>query len=189
MAINPFSPLAVNRRAPTPTAAAEMAVPVRAELAEDLGVLARRLHGGLRRDLAARREGLEGLARGLPEPKRLLEAAMQRLDERSERLDRAIAGQLDRLRAAAGEWGARLPHPRQQTGLAGERLAALTQRLARASEGRLERSRQIYAGLDATRRLPAALTRGLATAGGRWRASRTARCRNAATSWSPARRA
>ncbi|MBC6416659.1 MAG: exodeoxyribonuclease VII large subunit [Rhodospirillales bacterium] len=153
--------LAADRRAPTPTAAAEMAVPVRAELEDDLAVLGRRLHGGLRRDLAARREGLEGLARGLPEPRRLLETAMQRLDERSERLDQAIAGQLDRLRAAAGEWGTRLPHPRQQASLAGERLAALAQRLARASERRLERSRESYARLDAKRRLSAALVRGL----------------------------
>ena len=87
---------AADRRAPTPTAAAEMAVPVRAELRADLSAIEQRRLAGMVRALEDRRVRLEGLARGLGEPLRLLEAAMQRLDDRGERLDRALPARLER---------------------------------------------------------------------------------------------
>ncbi|MGE5146803.1 MAG: exodeoxyribonuclease VII large subunit [Candidatus Eiseniibacteriota bacterium] len=77
---------AADRRAPTPTAAAEMAVPVRAELLADVIDHERRMIAGWARFRDEKQVRLEGLARGLPDPKRLLEAAMQRLDDRAERL-------------------------------------------------------------------------------------------------------
>lgn len=73
-------------RAPTPSAAAEMAVPVRLELIAGLAGNASRLSGGLARLLAERRLRLAGLARGLPAPHDLIGNATQRLDERAERL-------------------------------------------------------------------------------------------------------
>jgi len=154
--------LASDRRAPTPTAAAEMAVPVRAELEELLLALTQRLTGGLRRDLRERRNAVEGLARGLPEPQRLLESAMQRLDERVERLAGAMRGDLARRQGLLSELGARLPHPRQQVSLAGERLDSLTQRLARSGQRRLERCEEAFHRLDAGRRLPRAFVADLA---------------------------
>src|SRR5436853_3096792 len=57
---------ASDRRAPTPTAAAEMAVPVRLDLRAELAAKAGRLSGGLARLFADCRIRLEGLARGLP---------------------------------------------------------------------------------------------------------------------------
>ena len=84
-------------RAPTPTAAAEMAVPVRLDLIADLGGKTSRLSAGLSRLFAERRLQLAGLARGLPEPQDLIGAAGQRLDDRAERL-RLAADR--RLRAA-----------------------------------------------------------------------------------------
>lgn len=87
---------AADRRAPTPTAAAEMAVPVLAELRADLSAIDQRRLAATARGLEDRRVRLEGLARGLGEPVRLLEAAMQRLDDRSERLDRALPARLER---------------------------------------------------------------------------------------------
>jgi len=113
---------ASDRRAPTPTAAAEMAVPVRLDLVAELGGKAGRLAGGLSRLLSERRLRLEGLGRGLPDPRDLLGAATQRLDDRAERLRLAIAGCL----AAT----------RQRFGLAaaGLRPAALAADLARARE-------------------------------------------------------
>ncbi len=153
--------LAADRRAPTPTAAAEMAVPVRTELTEFITNLTQRLRGVLRRDLANKRDRLEGLARGLPEPRRLLETAMQRLDERSERLEIALRGNLSRRTAEIETLAGRLPHPRQQVTLAGERLTAITQRLGRSGSQGLERVQQTYARLDADRRLATAIDQGL----------------------------
>jgi exodeoxyribonuclease VII large subunit len=77
---------ASDRRAPTPSAAAEMAVPVRLDLLAELDAKAVRLTGGLSRLLAERRVRIEGLARGLPDPLSLLDTARQRLDDRAERL-------------------------------------------------------------------------------------------------------
>jgi len=127
---------AADRRAPTPTAAAEMAVPVRRDLMVQSADLERRMLAATSRLLEERRVQLEGLSRGLVDPRRLLEEMAQRLDERTERLraawERLMAegrGQLDRLAAA-------LPHPRQllavkreQSVAAGERLERLRPRL------------------------------------------------------------
>jgi len=77
---------ASDRRAPTPTAAAEMAVPVRLDLAADLDNKSARLSVSLSRLFDQRRLHLAGLARGLPDPRDLLGAAAQRLDDRTERL-------------------------------------------------------------------------------------------------------
>ena len=85
---------ASDRRAPTPTAAAEMAVPVRLDLVADLAGKSARLAGSLARLFAERRLQLGGLARGLPDPHDLLGAAAQRLDDRSERLRLAILAPL-----------------------------------------------------------------------------------------------
>lgn len=79
---------AADLRAPTPTAAAEKAVPVRRELLAtviDLGV---RLNRAMMRAIAQRREQLDH--RILPHPRRLLEDRAQRLDERAERLGLAL---------------------------------------------------------------------------------------------------
>ncbi|HLI13011.1 MAG TPA: exodeoxyribonuclease VII large subunit [Alphaproteobacteria bacterium] len=93
---------AADRRAPTPTAAAEMAVPVRAELLAQLMEDGRRLLQAWQRMLDERRTRIDGLARGLPDPVRLLEQAGQRLDDWSERLANAasnlIARREERLR-------------------------------------------------------------------------------------------
>ncbi|HXP31653.1 MAG TPA: exodeoxyribonuclease VII large subunit [Stellaceae bacterium] len=78
---------ASDKRAPTPSAAAEMAVPVRLELRAELGGKALRLANSAARLIAERRLRVEGLARGLPAPRSILEAAMQTLDDRAERLD------------------------------------------------------------------------------------------------------
>ena len=96
---------ASDRRAPTPTAAAEMAVPVRLDLIGQLNTKTGRLTGGLSRLFTSHRQNLAGLARGLPDPQDLLGAAAQRLDDRTERLRLSIAarfaGTRQRLELAA----------------------------------------------------------------------------------------
>src|SRR5437660_9035042 len=74
---------AADRRAPTPTAAAEMAVPVRAELICQVEDLARRQFGGWRRGFDARRTELRAAARALPTPENPLAAPWQKLDGRA----------------------------------------------------------------------------------------------------------
>jgi exodeoxyribonuclease VII large subunit len=86
-------------RAPTPTAAAEMAVPVRLDLVAELGGKTARLAQGLSRLFSEHRLHLAGLARGLPDPHDLIGSAAQRLDDRSERLRSAMLGRLAAARA------------------------------------------------------------------------------------------
>lgn len=81
---------AADVRAPTPTAAAEMAVPVRTELLLMIKQLDVRLSQATQRNLAQQNEKLQGLARGLPKPSALLENATQRFDDWSERLQAAL---------------------------------------------------------------------------------------------------
>jgi len=88
---------AADRRAPTPTAAAEMAVPVRAELAATLDELALRKKRAILRPVALGRERLEARIARLPRPEAMVAQAAQRLDDPSERLQRALT---DRARQA-----------------------------------------------------------------------------------------
>ena len=90
-------------RAPTPTAAAEMAVPVRAELMAQLATWGGRMIGGATRHQALAGERLTALARHLPKREALYAPQRQRLDDGGDRLDRAQRQRLgvtaERLRA------------------------------------------------------------------------------------------
>ncbi len=77
-------------RAPTPTGAAEMAVPVRADLDYTIADFGRRLAGLRGAIVQDRVDRLKALARALPSPKDLLGLASQRFDELSERLPRGL---------------------------------------------------------------------------------------------------
>ena len=79
-----------DRRAPTPTAAAEMVVPVRAELVASVGATAARLVGAAGRHVQRLRAEVRGLARGLPSADAVLALPRQRLDAVGERLARGL---------------------------------------------------------------------------------------------------
>jgi exodeoxyribonuclease VII large subunit len=119
---------AAARRAPTPTAAAEMAVPVRAELLEDLLTRERRLISATARLLNERRTRLEGLGRGLPDATSLIGTAAQRLDDWSERLANSARAALRTRHDHVARLGYQLPRPRQT-------LAEKQRELARAAAG------------------------------------------------------
>ncbi len=87
---------AADRRAPTPTAAAEIAVPVRAELAATLLDLAARKRRAIYRPIALGRERLSMRARRMPKLDALLQPQAQRLDDAVDRLRRALG---DRVRS------------------------------------------------------------------------------------------
>ena len=81
---------AADMRAPTPTAAAEMAVPVRAELLAMLTEQGLRMDRAVRRGAAQARERLEMQARLMPTPDMLLSPQRQRLDQLSDGLGGAL---------------------------------------------------------------------------------------------------
>ena len=126
---------AADRRAPTPTAAAEMAVPVRAELGNQLAELALRQRRAVLRPLQLGRERLAARAERLPAPQALLSPQAQKLDDLAERFRRALG---DRTRVAGAELhriGARLSLPL---------LAARVE----TARGRLDGLARLFASLD-----------------------------------------
>jgi len=81
---------ASDKRAPTPTAAAEMAVPVRAELMSQIAALMSRKLACWQRGIEQRRKELYLLSRALPALDEILAAPRQRLDACAARLPRAL---------------------------------------------------------------------------------------------------
>jgi exodeoxyribonuclease VII large subunit len=105
---------AADRRAPTPTAAAEMAVPVRAELLADVMQDGARLTRAWRRMTDEARLRLEGLSRGLPRPGQLIAERLQTLDACADRLLNGRIAYFQRRRDLVARLYAALPTPRQQ---------------------------------------------------------------------------
>jgi exodeoxyribonuclease VII large subunit len=116
---------AADLRAPTPTAAAELAVPVREELATQLAGLALRKRRCALRPVSLGRERLEARAQRLPRPEALLAAKAQRLDELAERLRRGLGDRAARAREELHEASRHLSLPvlRQRAALAAQGLA------------------------------------------------------------------
>ncbi len=110
-----------DRRAPTPTAAAEFAVPSRVELASDLGHKEARLLGAMKRMLQERRLRLGSAGKELPDLPTLVGGARQRLDDRANRLSLALPNLLAVRRGALDR--ARLPDPATQIAARRNRLA------------------------------------------------------------------
>ncbi|WP_172294035.1 exodeoxyribonuclease VII large subunit [Pseudoruegeria sp. HB172150] len=92
-----------DRRAPTPTAAAELAVPVRLELLAWADQQEARLSRAVTLGVTRRRQRLADLSRALPRPEALVGQARQRLDYLGERLPRALEAARERKRARLAE--------------------------------------------------------------------------------------
>ena len=125
---------ASDRRAPTPTAAAEMAVPVLADLKYTLGDLENRMVRGRARLFEQLAERISGLARGLPNPRDILGMAQQRLDDLADRLPRGLqaVAQLGSVRLERVAGGLSPGLLRQSVALKGEQMGGLASRLHRA---------------------------------------------------------
>ena len=103
-----------DKRAPTPTAAAEMIVPVRADLLIQVETNASRLINAVIRLLKRGQRDLNALARALPDLKRLVEDFNQRLDDWTERLTNSIRVCLKSRHATLDRSAAEIPNPKQQ---------------------------------------------------------------------------
>lgn len=139
---------ASDQRAPTPTAAAEMAVPVRAELVATVLDAVRRMVGGMSRLLEAHRVRIEGLARGLPDVTSLLGVQMQRLDVAAERLGNAGTGVAAHRSQAVALLAVRLKSPAQIVDEAGRKAEAEGRALQTAMAQRLGRHQERYEAIS-----------------------------------------
>ena len=147
---------AADLRAPTPTAAAELAVPVREEMLAGLGDLALRQRRAVVRGLALGRERLAARADRLPSAPALLSGPSQALDDAGEALRRGLGKRAQvaamQLQITAGALSlplltARLDRARER--LANQRLAPvlLSRRLSAAGD-RLNATARLMASLD-----------------------------------------
>jgi exodeoxyribonuclease VII large subunit len=143
---------AADMRAPTPTAAAELAVPVRTELLAQTLNFQRRMLSGFTRGLEQRRRHLTQLTRVLPKPEQLFAGPRQRLDMAGDKLASSLRHNLQKHRAAFLKAAALLrPNPLRQ------RLSRLKERLenlgARSLRSERAHQREATSRLDAVTRL------------------------------------
>ena len=145
--------LAADRRAPTPTAAAEMATPVLAELRAAVADRDGRLGRAMARLSEAWRTRLSAAARGLPRPADMLALAQQRYDLAAGRLGAALernaaVHERDLVRVGSRLSPALLARPQARQA---QRVAELFARLPPAMDRRLERAAERLTALDKLR--------------------------------------
>ncbi|MEX0957395.1 MAG: exodeoxyribonuclease VII large subunit [Rhizobiaceae bacterium] len=180
---------AADMRAPTPTGAAELAVPVKAELEATVASLSARLRGCMSRSADRKREALRAAARALPSADQLLAIPRRRFDEASSRLGRGLevaverkASRLGRARLSPASLERRIVEARRRLAREGDQLPKCADALLRtrrtglrqaAARLRIEPVAALaQAGRQslsvATKRMDTAVTAGTERARARW---------------------
>lgn len=124
--------LVADARAPTPTKAAEWAVPKHSDLLAETGKLGLRLTVAIRRALEALHRDLRSAERGLPRAEDLAALPRQRLDHVAHRLDGALRARVQRCHTRFFQVAGRLPNPRSLVVHQRQRIDATGVRLGRA---------------------------------------------------------
>ncbi|HEY5237504.1 MAG TPA: exodeoxyribonuclease VII large subunit [Rhizomicrobium sp.] len=140
---------AADCRAPTPTAAAEMAVPVRAELLGQILEFQRRTMHVFSRAMTERRTHLRGLVRALPRAEALFAAPRQRFDVASERLGNALRRNLHvhRVKFLKTESRLRPQAIKRHVEVSLQRVNVLGQRITQTHRSHLAAARKRLEGL------------------------------------------
>lgn len=123
---------AADYRAPTPTGAAEKAVPVRAELMAGLSEMDARLMHAITRSYKERSQQLESAAAKLGDPSSLLDIHTQRLDHLGEKIAHVFSSLVTNKRQRLIESGARLRDPKDRLNDAAQKLERWSEQLERA---------------------------------------------------------
>ncbi|NCC03902.1 MAG: exodeoxyribonuclease VII large subunit [Proteobacteria bacterium] len=135
---------AADLRAPTPTAAAEMAVPVREALVQAVTDFRSRLDRGLYRLLRERKDKVIFLSRALEDPERIVMPYVQRADDWGERLTLAVRQMYQRREQTLHQLQARLRHPRELVLMAAQRLDHASQKMLLVGRETLSRSEKRF---------------------------------------------
>jgi exodeoxyribonuclease VII large subunit len=140
---------AADKRAPTPTAAAEMAVPVRSELLVEVSALARRTFVCWQRGQEGRRNELRAAVRALPASSELLAIPRQRMDAATAALPRGLKANTHAhfRRFAGASTRLTLRVLRGQVAQANHRLTVSGERLSHSLTSLLRQRRDRYSGL------------------------------------------
>jgi len=118
-----------DKRAPTPTGAAEIAVPVRIDLVAYVVDLGGRARNGVSRQLSNSKDRVRGASAGLPRPSDLLMVARQRLDFALEKLSSSLHKSKDKKALILSQTSARLINPKALVNIAIQRVNGLSERL------------------------------------------------------------
>ena len=133
-----------DKRAPTPTAAAEMATPVMAELAAKVADWQARMMGAMARRLSDASQQLSGLSRGLTHPVEKLNAQAQSLDFAHNKLIRQTEQRLFSAETKLNQLAMRLVPPHQQLAKMARRYDQNAEKLTPALKAIWERKSALF---------------------------------------------